>query len=125
MTRVEQLEQEIAKLSADEFAQLRDWLLEQDWNEWDREIKRDVKAAKLDRLMKQALLITARAKRAHCEPPYRAVLPGSFRRTSSRSSETRASFFTRIRVALPSTSRTSLVTGRSESVCITERPAQT
>ena len=33
MTRVEQLEQEIAKLKPDEFAQLRDWLLEQDWAE--------------------------------------------------------------------------------------------
>ena len=62
MTRVEQLEQEIAKLSADEFAQLRDWLLEQDWDEWDRQIERDAKAGKLDRLMKQALADHAAGK---------------------------------------------------------------
>lgn len=55
MTRVERLEQEIAKLGPDEFAQLRDWLLEQDWAEWDRQIERDSAAGKLDDLMKQAL----------------------------------------------------------------------
>lgn len=62
MTRVEQLEQEIAKLSADEFAQLRDWLLEQDWDEWDRQIERDVAAGKLDGLMQQALADHAAGK---------------------------------------------------------------
>ena len=62
MTKVEQLEQEIAKLSADEFAQLRNWLLEQDWDEWDRQIERDAKAGKLDRLMKQALADHAAGK---------------------------------------------------------------
>jgi hypothetical protein len=62
MTRVEQLEQEIAKLSPDEFAQLRDWLLEQDWDEWDRQIEHDAKAGKLDKLMKQALADHAAGK---------------------------------------------------------------
>jgi hypothetical protein len=62
MTRVEQLEQEISRLSADEFAQLRDWLLEQDWDEWDRQIERDANAGKLDRLMKQALADHAAGK---------------------------------------------------------------
>ncbi len=41
MTRVEQLEQEIAKLNPNEFAQLRDRLLEQDWVEWDCQIEQD------------------------------------------------------------------------------------
>lgn len=62
MTRVEQLEQEIAKLSPDEFAQLRDWLLEQDWEEWDRQIEQDSAAGKLDGLMKQALADHAAGK---------------------------------------------------------------
>ncbi len=62
MTRVEQLEQEIAKLSSQEFAQLRDWLLEQDWAEWDREIERDAAAGKLDRLINQALADHAAGK---------------------------------------------------------------
>ena len=62
MTRVEQLEQEIAKLAPDEFVQLRDWLLEQDWAEWDRQIERDSAAGKLDGLMKQALADHAAGK---------------------------------------------------------------
>ena len=62
MTRVEQLEQEIAKLNPDEFAQLREWLLEQDWAEWDRQIERDGAAGKLDGLMKQALADHAAGK---------------------------------------------------------------
>jgi hypothetical protein len=62
MTRVEQLEQEIAKLRPDEFAQLREWLLEQDWAEWDRQIERDGAAGKLDGLMKQALADHAAGK---------------------------------------------------------------
>jgi len=41
MTRVEQLEQQIVELNPDEFAQLREWLMEQDWAEWDRQIERD------------------------------------------------------------------------------------
>jgi len=55
MTRVEQLEQEIGKLSAEEFAQLRVWLMERDWSEWDRRIEADSASGKLDAMMKQAL----------------------------------------------------------------------
>ncbi|MFA6958028.1 MAG: hypothetical protein WC538_19345 [Thermoanaerobaculia bacterium] len=55
MTRVEQLEQEIGKLSAEEFAQLRSWLMERDWAEWDRQIEGDSASGKLDAMMKQAL----------------------------------------------------------------------
>ncbi len=62
MTRVEQLEQEIAKLNPDEFARLREWLLERDWDEWDRQIERDGAAGKLDGLMKQALADHAAGK---------------------------------------------------------------
>ena len=62
MTRVEQLEQEIAKLNPDEFAQLREWLLEQDWAEWDRQIEHDGATGKLDGLMKQALADHAAGK---------------------------------------------------------------
>jgi hypothetical protein len=41
MTRVEQLEQQIVQLDPEEFVQLREWLMEQDWSEWDRQIERD------------------------------------------------------------------------------------
>jgi hypothetical protein len=62
MTRVEQLEQEIAKLNPDEFAQLREWLLEQDWADWDRQIEHDGAAGKLDEVMRQALADHAAGK---------------------------------------------------------------
>jgi len=55
MTRVEQLEQKLVELNPDAFAQLREWLLEQDWADWDRQIEHDAASGKLDRLVKQAL----------------------------------------------------------------------
>jgi hypothetical protein len=62
MTRVEQLEQQIVQLDPEEFAQLREWLMEQDWSEWDRQIERDAASGKLDRLVKQALADHAAGK---------------------------------------------------------------
>lgn len=54
MSRVEELEREIEKLSRPEFVQLREWLLERDWEEWDRQIERDAASGKLDRLFEEA-----------------------------------------------------------------------
>jgi hypothetical protein len=62
MTRVEQLEQQIVQLDPDEFAQLREWLMEEDWAEWDLQIERDAASGKLDRLAKQALADHAAGK---------------------------------------------------------------
>jgi hypothetical protein len=62
MTRVEQLEEQIVQLDPDEFAQLREWLMEQDWAEWDRQIERDAASGKFDRIMKQALADHAAGK---------------------------------------------------------------
>ena len=54
MTRLEQLEEQIQQLSPSEFAELRTWLLERDWEEWDRQIERDAASGKLDRLFDEA-----------------------------------------------------------------------
>jgi hypothetical protein len=54
MTRLEQLEHEIQQLSPSEFAELRTWLLERDWEEWDKRIERDAVSGKLDRLFAEA-----------------------------------------------------------------------
>jgi len=54
MTRLETLEEEIKKLSPTEFSQLRDWLLEQDWELWDQQIERDSASGKLDALFDEA-----------------------------------------------------------------------
>lgn len=55
MTRVESLQAEIQKLSQAEFAQLREWVLEEDWNQWHEQIEKDGSSGKLDDLFARAL----------------------------------------------------------------------
>ena len=54
MTKVEQLEAEIERLSPEEFSELREWVLEKDWAAWDRQIEEDAAAGKLDKLFNKA-----------------------------------------------------------------------
>jgi len=54
MTRLEQLEEQIQQLSPSEFAELRTWLLERDWEEWDRQIEQDAASGKLEQLFEEA-----------------------------------------------------------------------
>jgi hypothetical protein len=54
MRKVEQLEQKIRELSAAEFAELRDWVLEQDWQAWDTQIESDACGRKLDKVLAEA-----------------------------------------------------------------------
>jgi len=56
MTKLEALEEQIKKLSPEELAQLRDWLLERDAEEWDREIERDAASGKLDKLFEKSIV---------------------------------------------------------------------
>jgi hypothetical protein len=62
MTRVEQLHQQILQLDPDELAQLREWLMDPDGAEWDRQIAHDSANGKLDRLTAQALADHAAGK---------------------------------------------------------------
>jgi hypothetical protein len=54
MRKVEEIEDQIQKLSREEFAELRDWVLEQDWSAWDAQIEADAKAGKLEKLVSEA-----------------------------------------------------------------------
>ncbi len=54
MRKIEEIEEQIKKLSSKEFAELRDWLLEHDWKAWDAQIEVDAKSGKLDRLVSEA-----------------------------------------------------------------------
>jgi hypothetical protein len=56
MTKLEALEEEIKKLAPEELAQLREWLLEHEAEEWDREIERDAASGKLDKLFEKSLV---------------------------------------------------------------------
>jgi len=55
MTKLQRLEEEIKTLPPQEIAQLRDWLLEFDAAQWDRDIERDVNSGKLDKLFEKSL----------------------------------------------------------------------
>ena len=52
---VDEIKKVITKLSDKDRAQLRDWWDELDAAAWDRQIERDIKAGKLDRLADEAL----------------------------------------------------------------------
>ena len=55
MSKVEQIEAEIAELSPAEARQVAKWLEELLADEWDRKIAVDAKAGKLDRFVEEAL----------------------------------------------------------------------
>ena len=55
MTTIETLEEQVKALSRDDLSQFRQWFLEWDSDEWDRQIERDARAGKLDALASEAL----------------------------------------------------------------------
>jgi len=54
MTKIEQVISSIESLSEQEFAKLRDWIIERDWERWDSQIERDSEAGRLDFLIEEA-----------------------------------------------------------------------
>lgn len=54
MRKVEHIEEQIHQLSDTEFAELRKWILDRDWHEWDARIEADTKAGKLDSLIAES-----------------------------------------------------------------------
>jgi hypothetical protein len=54
MTKVEELEREVASLTPEEYREFRRWFLERDWEQWDQQIEEDSRAGKLDFLVREA-----------------------------------------------------------------------
>lgn len=54
MSTVEQILRSIESLSEEEYALLRRWFSERDWEKWDKQIEVDSKSGKLDFLVKEA-----------------------------------------------------------------------
>jgi hypothetical protein len=54
MRKIEEIKEQIQKLSREEFAELREWFMEQDWKACDAEIAADVEAGKLNPLVSEA-----------------------------------------------------------------------
>ncbi len=52
---VEQIENEILKLSEQDFSKLRNWLLDLDYQQWDKQLEQDIINGKLDNLASEAL----------------------------------------------------------------------
>ena len=55
MPTVAEIQQAIMNLPKSDYARLRNWLFEYDWEEWDREFEEDVKDGRLDAMAAEAL----------------------------------------------------------------------
>lgn len=55
MSKIDNIEREIQKLSPSELAKFRKWFVKYDAEAWDREIEEDAMAGKLDALANKAL----------------------------------------------------------------------
>ena len=55
MTKLQMLEEEIKKLSPEEMAQPREWLLQLDAEQWDQEIERDAASGRLDGVFEKSV----------------------------------------------------------------------
>ncbi len=55
MSKIEQLEREIEKLSRTQLAKFREWFRRHDATEWDRQLGTDAQAGRLDKLADNAL----------------------------------------------------------------------
>jgi hypothetical protein len=55
MTKVQALEEEIARLTPEEQAELRVWLVAREADAWDREIELDAASGKLDKLFETSV----------------------------------------------------------------------
>ena len=54
MSTITEIQQAIISLPKSNYAQLRRWLTEYDWEEWDRQIEADLDEGKLDFLVSHA-----------------------------------------------------------------------
>lgn len=54
MTNLEKILVKIESLTTEEFSQLRKWIVERDWEKWDKEILQDAEQQKLDSLINEA-----------------------------------------------------------------------
>jgi hypothetical protein len=62
MTRVEAIQSAIVSLSPKEYAYLRQWFVERDWEQWDKQIEEDSASGKLDFLIEEAMTEKAKGK---------------------------------------------------------------
>jgi hypothetical protein len=54
MTRIEEIENAVTSLPIEEYRQFREWFLERDWTQWDKQIEADSNSGKLNFIVKEA-----------------------------------------------------------------------
>jgi hypothetical protein len=59
---VEAIQSAILSLSPEEYAQLRQWFAERDWEQWDQQIAEDTESGKLDFLAEEAMAEKAQSQ---------------------------------------------------------------
>jgi len=62
VTRIEEIKNAVVSLPVNEYRKLRDWFLERDWEEWDKQIEADSQSGKLDFIVKEAMNEKSRGK---------------------------------------------------------------
>ena len=55
MVSVEEIKSIIEKLPEQEFIEIRNWILEKDWEKWDKKIEEDSQKGLLDFIIEEAL----------------------------------------------------------------------
>ena len=60
MSKVEELQDQIQKLSPEEFEQLRNWFWDLDWIAWDAQIEADVKSGSSTRTSQRGDVVSAK-----------------------------------------------------------------
>ena len=58
MTAIKEIKKAISILPESDFSELRNWLLERDWEKWDHQIEEDSALGNLDFLLEEARLET-------------------------------------------------------------------
>lgn len=54
MTTVEQIQNAVVSLQVEDYRRFRDWFMERDWAQWDRQIQADSDSGALDFLVNEA-----------------------------------------------------------------------
>ena len=55
MCTLEEIQSALASLSSEDYARLRQWFIDRDWEQWDQQIEADTAAGKLDFLVEEAM----------------------------------------------------------------------
>ena len=55
MSTIEEIQSAISSLSSEDYARLRQWFIDKDWEQWDQQIEEDSASGKLDFLVEEAM----------------------------------------------------------------------